>query len=114
MTVSTWRNVVAQFMKVALVLLVGASLSIGFWSVTAIGAPKPSPTPHPTHSPKPSPTPKPPKPSPTPKPGKCTVCDHGKDKDKDKQINCADVDKYLQNHPNSTRGPCQPTPVTNP
>ena|ERR1700682_253726 len=104
-TVSTWRSLVAQFVKVMLVLLVGAGLSIGFWSVTAIGAPKPSPTPKPTQTPKPSPT---------PKEGKCTVCDHHKDKDKDKQINCKDVDKYLRDHPDSTRGPCQPTPVTNP
>jgi hypothetical protein len=102
MTVSTWRSLVAQFVKVTLVLLVGAGLSIGFWSVTAIGAPKPSPTP------------KPMKPTPTPKPGKCIICDHDKNKDTNQQIDCDKVDDFLRKHPQDTRGPCQPTPVTNP
>ena len=73
--------------------------------------PKPSPTPKP---PKPSPTPKPPKPTPTPKPGKCVVCEHKDGKNKEKQLDCDKVDKYLADHPDATRGPCVPTPVTNP
>ena len=72
---------------------------------------KPSPTPKP---PKPSPTPKPPKPTPTPKPGKCVVCEHKDGKNKEKNIDCDKVDDYLQSHPDATRGPCVPTPVTNP
>jgi hypothetical protein len=118
MTVSTWGYSVAQFTKMTLVLLVGAGLGIGFWSVTAIAqssnpttSSKPSPTPKP---PKPSPTPKPPKPTPTPKPGKCIICDHDKNKDTNQQIDCDKVDEYLQKHPQDSRGPCQPTPVTNP
>ena len=106
-------------------LLVGIGLSLGVTSAQAQDAkpsppvkasptpkpPKPTPTPKP---PKPTPTPKPPKPTPTPKPGKCVVCDHAGGKPKEKQIPCDQVDKYLADHPDATRGPCVPTPVTNP
>ncbi|HJT82272.1 MAG TPA: hypothetical protein VJ719_13840 [Chthoniobacterales bacterium] len=112
----------APILKVCATVLVGISLCTGVASVSAQGskpspAPKeekPSPTPKP---PKPSPTPKPPKPpkpSPTPKPGKCIVCDRSKNKAKDKQVKCDEVDKFLAEHPGSTRGPCNATPVTNP
>ena len=82
-------------------------------TVTPKPTPKPSPTPRPSP---PSPTPKPtPKPSPSPTPrGKCAVCDHVGGKNIDRQIDCKDVDEYLREHPTSTRGPCNVTPVTNP
>jgi outer membrane biosynthesis protein TonB len=125
-------------------LLVGIGLTLSMASTTAFGqavrqatsndagaakptptpkppkptpVPKPSPTPKPSKPPKPSPTPKPskpPKPSPTPKPGQCVVCDHKDGKNKDHSIPCDQVDKYLQDHPDSTRGSCNVTPVTNP
>jgi hypothetical protein len=110
----------ARILRGSAVLLLGAGLCLGFWSIEANAQSQaitrsntmanPSPTPK---SHKPSPTPKP-KPSPSPKPGKCTVCDHDKGKDREKQIDCDKVDEYLAEHPHATRGPCQPTPVTNP
>jgi outer membrane biosynthesis protein TonB len=119
----------APVLQICATVLIGIGLSMGVASVKAQGpgapsAPaKPSPTPKPPKPPKPSPTPKPPKPSPTPKPpkptptpkpGKCTVCDRSGNKPKEKMINCDDVAKYLQDHPGSTSGPCNVTPVTNP
>ncbi|HEY4283573.1 MAG TPA: hypothetical protein VGM62_10960 [Chthoniobacterales bacterium] len=118
-----------QFSKLGASLLVAIGLTLGLAGFSAQAqtravteqatdkptpGPKPSPTPKPTKPPKPSPTPKPPKPTPTPKPGKCEVCDHMKGKNKDKEIPCDKVDQYLEDHPNSTRGPCNVTPVTNP
>ena len=103
----------APILKVCATVLVGISLCTGVASVSAQGS-KPSPAPK---EEKPSPTPKPPKPpkpSPTPKPGKCIVCDRSKNKAKDKQVKCDEVDKFLAEHPGSTRGPCNATPVTNP
>lgn len=107
----------APILKGCATVLLGISLSMGgVATVSAQGSSKPtpakaSPTPKP---PKPSPTPKPPKPSPTPKPGKCIVCERKGNKAKDKQIKCDEVDKFLADHPGSTRGPCSATPVTNP
>jgi len=116
----------SPILKVCATVLVGMSLTMGGVATVSAQGPsknapaKASPTPKPTKPsptpkpPKPSPTPKPPKPSPTPKPDKCVVCDRSGNKPKEKQIKCDEVDKYLADHPGSTRGPCSVTPVTNP
>src|SRR4029077_2516170 len=92
-------------------LLVGIGLSLVTASVSWADT-KPSPTPKPAkptptpQPPKPTPTPKPPQPTPTPKPGQSVVCDHDGNKAHEHFIPCDQVDKYLQDHPTSTRGSC--------
>lgn len=119
LSISNGQHFFLRIGRAALVLVVGVGLGITFWTATSAVAQTSASTVSGTTADgaaKPSPTPKPPNPSPTPKPpgGKCTVCDHDKGKDTEKQVDCDKVDAFLAEHPQDTRGPCQPTPVTNP
>ena len=116
LSISNGRHLFLRIGRAALVLLVGVGLGITFWTATSAVAQTSASTMSGTTADgaaKPSPTPKP-QPSPTPTPGKCTICHHDKGKDTNVQIDCAKVDNYLRDHPKDSRGPCQPTPVTNP